>query len=1022
MKFEWYSDTNCKISDCNAIGSKPSSSGGVNFIMVLIVNFNAYFSVMNRLSSLLAILIILVAHTRTAAQFYETGTDPASIKWSQIKGDNFRVVFPSPYRDEAFRTLFYLENAYGLMKNIYRQPVRSGRSNVIMHNYSSESNGYVSLAPDRMELYPMPGQNSTPTDQLLSLTYHETVHIMQTRALNTGFTRFMSLLTGESFSGITAALLPMWFYEGEAVLYESILTPGGRGDNPSFNKDLKALYLQKPGGYSYNKILFGSYRDYTPDHYRYGFRMTEYARSKYGEELWRDAVKATGSKAFLINPINLSLRKSASLTKKKLYDETFSELSKLWNSEMVQEIPVGYTSLRPFNRDSYVNYMSPVQIGADSIISLKTSFSEPPAIVLLTNNGTKEKRILYTGWSWPFYISHGAGKIVWSELQYDPRWENRNFQVIAVHDLKSGITSRLTKRSRYVAPAISSDGSMIATVENTPAGENRLVFLDGLTGEIIREVASPSNGYPQRPEWSDDNTEITVIMLTDKGEGVYNYNVNEDRWMMVLEPGRHDLQAAQMRNDTLFFISSAGGTDNIFIKTPEKTIHTITRSRFGVDGLSLYGNRVLFSDYNHYGFNIVFTGIKGSLFDYENTEKPASSLLDKIDLPDSDPGLPFLTGDNSEWDSIPDYKVSPYRKWQHILNIHSWMPFYFDLDRVSADPTSIRPGLTLLTQNLLSTVIGSFGYEYSDGDHKLHTGITWKGWYPVVDFRLSYGGEPAIFRGGQDVNPSAIYRAISTKTEISLPLRFSTGASSQFLRFSVDHSYENNYIYDPSLSNFDYGQSFLTGRIFFSNSRRSARRDIFPPLAQVLDIIHTEAPFDEETYGPITTIRIAYYLPGIIKNHGLRLRFQAEWQKPVRYYLGNRIDFPRGYRDIISEKIENINADYVFPIAYPDFSVGSLLYIKRIRGGLFGDMAQSTGTYYINDRRFVSEKQIFTSFGGELLADFHVLRIPFGISAGARGGYIPGENRSFIEGVFSVDIYGFSVGDRKRSGFPQISP
>ncbi|MFO7574846.1 MAG: hypothetical protein R6W67_06780 [Bacteroidales bacterium] len=976
---------------------------------------------MNRILSIIAFIILLLASQRSAAQFYDTGTDPASVRWSQIKSDKFRVIFPSPYRDEAFRTLFYLENAYGLMKNIYQQPVRSRRSNVIMHNYSTESNGYVSLAPNRMELYPMPGQNSTPTDQLLSLTYHETVHIMQTRALNRGFTRFMSLLTGESFSGIAAGLLPLWFYEGEAVLYESILTPGGRGNSPSFNKELKALYLQKPGGYNFNKILFGSYRDYTPDHYRYGLRMLEYTRAKYGEDLWSDAVRMTGSKPFLINPVNVSLRRSASLTKKKVYNETFSELSKLWNYEIELDMPVGYTAIRPYQPNIYVNYMSPIQIGADSIISIKTSYSEPPAIVLLTDNGTKEKRILYTGWSWPFYISYGAGKITWSELQYDPRWENRNYQVVAVHDLKSGATSRITRRSRYVAPAISSDGSMITAVESTPAGDNRLVLLEASSGEIIREIATPSNGYPQRPVWSEDNSAISVILLTDNGEGAFTYSIEEEKWSMILQPGRNDLQAAQMRNDTLFFISSAGGTDNLFFKTSDNNIYRITRSRFGIDGFSLYDDRIFFSDYNHTGFNIVFTAVEGDLYDYENAGTPASSLLGEISLPASDKGFPLLSGDSSETELIPEYEVKRYRRWQHILNIHSWMPFYFDIEKISADPASISPGVTLLTQNLLSTITGSFGYEYSGGDHKLHTGITWKGWYPVVDFRLSYGGGPGIFNAGQNVSPSEIFPAISTKTEISLPLRFSTGASSQYLRVSMDHYYENNYIYDPSQSVFDYGQSFFTGRLFFSNSRRSARRDIFPPLAQVLDIIHTEAPFDEETYGPITTIRIAYYLPGIVKNHGLRLRFQAEWQNPVRYYLGNRINFPRGYNDIISEKIESVSADYVFPIAYPDLSVGSLLYLKRIRGGLFGDLAQSTGTYYINDRRFVDEKQGFASFGGELLADFYVLRIPFEISAGARGGFVPAENRPFIEGVFSVDIFGFNLGNGRRERFPQIS-
>ena len=41
------------------------------------------------------------------------------------------------------------------------------------------------------------------------------------------------------------------------------------------------------------------------------------------------------------------------------------------------------------------------------------------------------------------------------------------------------------------------------------------------------------------------------------------------------------------------------------------------------------------------------------------------------------------------------------------------MPFYADIEEVKADPTSITPGFTLMSQNQLSTLITSLGYEYS---------------------------------------------------------------------------------------------------------------------------------------------------------------------------------------------------------------------------------------------------------------------------------------------------------------------
>lgn len=219
---------------------------------------------------------------------------------------------------------------------------------------------------------------------------------------------------------------------------------------------------------------------------------------------------------------------------------------------------------------------------------------------------------------------------------------------------------------------------------------------------------------------------------------------------------------------------------------------------------------------------------------------------------------------------------------------------------------------------------------------------------------------------------------------------------------------------------FDYGQSFFTGGIYFSNSRRSSYRDIFPVFAQAFDFARSTAPFDSDLYGPISSLRTAFYFPGIFRNHGLRIRLQTESQLPEKFIQFNRIDFPRGYSGIISEKLRTASADYVFPLAYPDFSVGSLLYIKRFRGGLFYDFSEGTRNRYLAEERYVAGTETFSSAGGELIADFNVLRIPFDISAGARWIYLPAEGISVVEAVFGVDVYGFSLGKGRRERLPWL--
>jgi hypothetical protein len=153
----------------------------------------------------------------------------------------------------------------------------------------------------------------------------------------------------------------------------------------------------------------------------------------------------------------------------------------------------------------------------------------------------------------------------------------------------------------------------------------------------------------------------------------------------------------------------------------------------------------------------------------------------------------------------------------------------------------------------------------------------------------------------------------------------------------------------------------------------------------------------------------------------LRLRFENEFQTTSKFLRPNWINFPRGYKNIISEKLSYVSADYFSPLIYPDFNIGSLLYLKRIRSGLFYDFAKGTNNYYLKYledgttgidyvHRFAES---FNSFGAELIADFHILRIPYMVSAGVRAAWKKGMASPGLEAIFSIDIYGMIIG---RSG------
>ena len=258
------------------------------------------------LRSLLSLFFVLSLSGIVSGQYYDTGQDPANLKWLQIKTERFRVIYPEKYGAQGIEFARSLDKAYSDLGSIF--PERKFRLPVVIHNFTTESNGYVAWAPKRMEIYPTPEQNSIPLDANRQLALHELTHVYQMESLNKGFTKAMSVILGQQFTGIVAALLPQWFMEGEAVYAESVLSESGRGRSPSFQKALKAISVEKGKMYRYDKIVNGSFRDFIPDHYQSGYQIVAWTNANYNPQTWDKALKFTANAPYLLNPVNLSLR------------------------------------------------------------------------------------------------------------------------------------------------------------------------------------------------------------------------------------------------------------------------------------------------------------------------------------------------------------------------------------------------------------------------------------------------------------------------------------------------------------------------------------------------------------------------------------------------------------------------------------------------------------------------------------------------------------------------------------------
>ena len=953
--------------------------------------------------SVIITLFILLSRLTLNAQYYDTGQDPASLKWLQIKTEKFKIIYPKSYGEEGILFARALEKSASQLTTLF--PNNKFKIPVIIHNYSVESNGYISWAPKRMEIFPTPEQNALPMSTIDGLAIHEGAHVYQMTSMNVGFSKTMSFVFGEQFLGALSVMLPLWYLEGHAVFAETALTESGRGRTSSFLQEFKAASIDNKKFYTYDMITNGSYGKHVPNHYKSGYQMIAYGLAKNDMQLWNKALDFTGKYPFSLNPVNFSLGANAKLSKKRLYHETFDTLKTLWNKEISEKKSIEYTILNPDKKGEYINYTTPVRVATNKIAVIKESLSKPYSFMVIDTKTKKEKTLHIPGQMRHLSISSGGGKITWVEFKRDPRWENRSYSVIKTLDIVSKKTKTISKKSRYFASALSIDGKFIAAVENSVNNKNYLVIIDSKSGKVLQKIPSPNNAALQMPKWDESGNFIVCIALTNAGEGVLTYSITNTSWETTLEYGRNDIQSALMRNDTLFYIMSVDGTDNIFLKSPDNTIKRLTDSKYGVKDFFVENNKVIFGSYTSQGHNICEILINSSVQEIDEQNRSSSMLIDRF---------PRFSDAVPEVETKP-YMIEPYRKYLNLFRLHSWMPFYVNVDELSFTSANIRPGATIMSQNNLSTLITTAGYEYNENNENVfHAKFDWRGWYPVIESQIDYGDWQKVYSSVKAPPlPSPLGKNFRISNTIKIPLIYNSGRFTQFIQPSGSIEYNNTYIYNGETDKYDLGMTLISGRFYFSNSHRRSLRDIYPKWAQIVDIKYDMIrPLDFNS----VSLRTIFYFPGLLPNNSLRLKYEIEERGDSKLAISNRISFPRGYNNIISRQLELFSADYYFPLAYPDINIASLLYVKRLRGSIFGDYAKGKfNVHYYNSRPGVisedarTDSEIFKSAGFEALADFHVFRLPFMLSSGAQVAWKDFSQQPAITVLLNIELFGMAI-------------
>ena len=113
-----------------------------------VINSYSYTLFLLFMRNIILVFLLFIFQYSKAQEF---GGEPASVKWKQVNTDTVRIIFPAGMDSIAKRiasiTSKEQQQYTGTIGN------RLHKVNIVLHNQTTFSNGFVSLAPWRSEFF-----------------------------------------------------------------------------------------------------------------------------------------------------------------------------------------------------------------------------------------------------------------------------------------------------------------------------------------------------------------------------------------------------------------------------------------------------------------------------------------------------------------------------------------------------------------------------------------------------------------------------------------------------------------------------------------------------------------------------------------------------------------------------------------------------------------------------------------------------------------------------------------------------
>ncbi len=839
-----------------------------------------------------------------------------SIRWQTISTPHFRILFPAENKSLARKTAVFLEQTYRPVGK--RLGIRAAKTTLILNTRNSISNAYAALAPRRMEwnMSPMPSMifGPVPWQQILSL--HEFSHISQIDTGNRGVIRLASLGFGQigELAGLFWAY-PFWYFEGDAVYSETVLSRGGRGRSAFFYNPVRMIASDYPSKkQDYYRFYYRSYKTYYPTHYELGYFLNAYIHRHYPDSVFTRIATITPYLAFLPGAMHIVTNRETGLDYRQLTRKMLSEVRRLYP-------PLENDTVRPFFKrksKAYTRDLYPVASG-DTLWFLRYGFDDAPAVWQYVKGKSAEKKVEI-----PDYRYDKRGNLLaWTEFKPHPRWTNEIYRRIRIYNIKTGKSYYLTRRGNWQWPVFSPDGKSIAAVFYDTDMEASLKIISLKDLKITDSVRLTGFFNVIHPFWYPDARKILfVAAVPGKSAGIFNWHIPTGRIDTLMPPHYGEIiQYPQYVKGKIIYQS--GKSDVQIVRyDPETGKETVlTRERYAA--LTPYVDaqgRLWYAGYSVKGREIKCKAL--------NTvaKSPSSRLVSPWYVNPSDTLHPVSMPAGTK-----NYPVKRFNHLRSYFNPHSW--FFFGM------PTGTDG---VLTANVwMNDVLNesAFNVGVLADVRKQWTGFAaweWRRYFPVLGFQGQYTGwldshtRQAVFQ-----------------TYVKVPLDLSHGIWSEFFDSKTSWQWEQS----------SFGIRRTAGQeLAFSVFRQRAYRD---PESRFgwrwragffKDWQHGDSRFSAMT---------AVHLPGFFKHDVWKIS-GALLRQNGRFIPLNPVIPVEGYPVRSMGNINRFSLWWHTPLAYPDWGLRRLFNLKRVRLKLFYETAFSAGYGQ------------YTSFGGQLVGDWNV--------------------------------------------------